>query len=693
MSDRFSGRRSAAFSRRRRLLALSLATGLLLLPVVDGPPGIAAEDAAVHGRIDVIQPAPEAVRCPDRPAAVPVSAWGITPVRQGRIFSLTADDGSWRDDFDISFFGSEEACRAGRPLPHRNHAGDENAVVPVGARLAVVTLHAGGPGAAFTYRELPDAPALRREHGELHPPVIAVLEPYYQTIGAVDSAKINGFSPYHNDFLASKHPWKSDEDPATKIDLNVDPATYLPGYPGATPLELHLPTSDDAKSDDLYNLDKSTWAGMTASTAKAPSLYRFPGTKIVAITHFAGAAVNSDMYQNNEAHGTKAASVAAGNLNGTCPECLLVLVRFEEGRADEALEWATKQRWIDVVTNSYLRSWQGKDGIFIGEAAPVVDASRRGTVQGQTVVWGAGNGLDTAMAVPGLTYLNGQTGPDWGVVVGGVTSNNDQSLGSHRPVDIAAYAHDYPSAGGAAAGSRSEFDGTSNAAPVVAGTFAKVIHMARQLVGDTTPGNHDGIVAEGEPVRCKLVDCPLDDGVLKRSELDRVVFHNVLPSPRRDHDVRPFAEVGELPAAKPDIAPSGGDQAMAAPVQYPLTSTPSVFPTPAQGHGIVYGTWDRPRLLAERRRFLDALRGAVAPYSRPPGEATWMMADSKCRQQLWGAWDEGYYTERRSQPGHEDSVAPAWDAWCSTLSPGVMLTTPLATRRCVISRPPTGCTP
>src|SRR5919106_228294 len=92
----------------------------------------------------------------DHGAAVVVD--GVTP---GRVFNLTADAGTWQDDFDVAFYGSLAACRAGQAkLAFTNHAGDEDSVVPAGAGTAVVTLAGGTPPAAFTYTELADAPSI-----------------------------------------------------------------------------------------------------------------------------------------------------------------------------------------------------------------------------------------------------------------------------------------------------------------------------------------------------------------------------------------------------------------------------------------------------------------------------------------------------------------------------------------------------
>lgn len=66
---------------------------------------------------------------------------------------------------------------------------------------------------------------------------------------------------------------------------------------------------------------------------------------------------------------------------------------------------------------------------------------------------------------------------------------------------------------------------------------------------------------------------------------------------------------------------------------------------------------------------LGVLRGTSTPHARPDGERAWFLADSMCRQRLWGTWTGALY-----RPGDEDSfdpvtdhVAVAWSSWCSAL--------------------------
>ena len=51
------------------------------------------------------------------------------------------------------------------------------------------------------------------------------------------------------------------------------------------------------------------------------------------------------------------------------------------------------------------------------------------------------------------------------------------------------------------------------------------------------------------------------------------------------------------------------------------------------------------------------MTGARAALERPDGEREWMIVDSYCRQQNWGAWDRGYYVDGATElPGHGPGV-------------------------------------
>ena len=100
-------------------------------------------------------------------------------------------------------------------------------------------------------------------------------------------------------------------------------------------------------------------------------MHWFPGTKVIGAVNFGGS-----FFGGNEAHGTKSAASAAGNLHGMCAECLFVLVR--DGENGVGLKWAAAQPWIDIVSNSYGASILGdsfRDNIYFH--GPVADTEGR----------------------------------------------------------------------------------------------------------------------------------------------------------------------------------------------------------------------------------------------------------------------------------------------------------------------------
>ncbi|HEV7886651.1 MAG TPA: S8/S53 family peptidase [Acidimicrobiales bacterium] len=558
--------------------------------------------------------------------------WTISGVTPGRAFTVKAADTSGVQDFEIAFYPSLAACQdSATGLPHTTVAGDEQGVVPAGAAVALVTLYSGTPGAEFTYREYDFAMPARE--GRKPVTVVAVVD--------------GGFSPYHLDFRGSEHPFNRNADPSDDIDFTADPATYIDAMPATTPLTVTLPADPAADVSTLADgPDKEAFAQIEPSTPEDVKLYRFPGTKIIAAADFAepdgiGPVPVFDpqpFYGDNDSHGTRSAAVAAGNIHGTCPECVFVLIN---GTTPKALAWAASQPWIDVVTNSYGHNTVGdlvlgqvRDNIYFGSP---IEATRQAVEDGQTIVFSAGNGFANAFDVPMLTYWSSEKGPDWMVTVGAVDPRADQQYsGAGKPVDISSYGSSYPSTGGPTANGEGEHSGTSNAAPVTAGTFAAVIQRGRELLVDLTEGHSGGVVASGQAVACgpANADCPLGDGVLTRAEVQKTVFENVLPS-------------------HPGVA---------ADTVWPSTQFNYYY----QGHGVIGGRMNQQRYLVEQQRFADALVGSVASFPRPAGERNWMTVDSKCRQGLWGAWTGGYFDGTRpALDPVADPIASAFDKACS----------------------------
>lgn len=618
----------------RRFLAL-LIPAALIVPVAP-----ASAEIEVTGTIAVpTATVARAQRCVD--TTIGASGQGIFgwrfDVTPGKRFDLAAQ-AARADDFDIAFYTDLGSC-AGAPVgpnavtpvdQHVSQTGDESGIVPSTARYAIVNLYAGTPGAAFRYRESDVAP-LPAGGGVRSHTVIAVVD--------------SSFTPYHYDFVGHQHPWNLDANPGNDIDFSVDPSTYIEGMPSPSPINVTIPTAPtETVSTYRTGKDVAEWNKFQYSTPSDAKINWFPGTKIIGALSFAPAPTmvgpvrigSQNFYGDNSAHGTRSAASAGGNIHGTCPECLFVLV--QDGGGNAGLEWAAKQPWIDIVTNSYghntVPSGVVRDNIYFG--APL-EATKDASERGQTILFSSGNGFLNAFDVPMFTYWSSEKGPDWMITVGAIEPRGQTYSGAGKPVDISSIGTSYPSTGGTTATGTGTHSGTSNATPVVAGYFAKAIQRSRELLGDTVEGVSSGIVAQGTPVPCGGADpsCPLGDGTLTRAELQDVILKNVRPS-----------KLG----ASADTA-------------WPTTEHSYYY----QGHGTVRGLMNGAgSYVLETRRFLDALTGAAPRLARSQAESNWFVVDSKCRQNLWGSWTGGYFKGATPELDRQsDPIAFSFNEWCS----------------------------
>jgi hypothetical protein len=442
-------------------------------------------------------------------------------------------------------------------------------------------------------------------------------------------------SPYHWDFLASRTPQARDTDPGNDLPLDAPPHTWLPGFgdPGRfasyQPVDLTLEETDPERNVTLLqNSDAAAWSGVRPSTRSSIRYHWIPGTKVVGMVDFAGQRVKG----SNDAHGTHVASVSTGNINGTCPECLLVFLSFvEQDQAEAALEWALSQPWIDLVVNSYGFSSTGRfrDRIYSGSDT---EAQRVASERGQTIFFSAGNGLENDFRMPNATYFSSQEGPDWTVTVGAVAPTGHNYSGSGKPADIAAPGSGYPASGGQGVGGSGTFGGTSNATPVVGGVYAAALSSARQLLPGPSRVQADGVVASGAPVACGAArpDCELGDGALTARELRTRLFSAAQRTAEG-------LQMGEDPTLRPPVEPAEADLM-------------------AEGYGTLFAK-ARPELwAAELGRVVDPMTGAAAAPVRPAGERDWFIVDSYCRQQIWGTWSGGDWRQGAALPAPD----PAW---------------------------------
>jgi hypothetical protein len=463
-------------------------------------------------------------------------------------------------------------------------------------------------------------------------------------------AVIDGnFSPYHWDFLGSKMPQHQDADPSNDLPLDQAPDTWVPGFPSPDSfasydrLDLTLEEEDEGKSTaSLQSADTAQWNKVKTSDGQSAHYYWIPDTKIVGAVRF-----GSPIQSTNAAHGANTSSVAAGNIHGTCPECVVVLITYNPGgcttrtincpQLEYALNWAMSQPWIDVVSNSYGFSFVERERIYDGGNAPQQrDASERG----QTIFYSSGNGVSNTFTIPNSTLLSSQEGPDWTVTVGAVHQTTRASYtGSGKPADVASIGGGYPSIGGTTvSGTDRTFGGTSNATPVVAGMYANALLQARRALPGPSKSQQEGVVASGAPVACGAArpDCELGDGVLTAAELRTRLLHGA---------VHTAAGMAPGTANAPVLPPVGEDEFI------------------NEGHGTYIGrldgdeTWQQ-----ELARIVDPMLGNAATLQRPAGEREWMIVDSFCRQAFWPRWSGGYYRDGVTQLPADNPAFPARSA-------------------------------
>jgi hypothetical protein len=200
-------------------------------------------------------------------------------------------------------------------------------------------------------------------------------------VAVIDS----GFSPYHQDYLASTMPQATDADPGNDLPLDQAPDEWLPGFPDPSafadyaPLEIDTagiadPTGNPAT---LAAADGEQWSTVTRSTSEAVQYRYLPGTKVIGALTFGTGRV----LDGTGAHGMGTASSSVGNLYGTCPSCLLLFIQYgNQAGAEDAIGWAMDQPWIDVITNSYGFSMASRDRFYAGSDT---EAQREAVERGQ----------------------------------------------------------------------------------------------------------------------------------------------------------------------------------------------------------------------------------------------------------------------------------------------------------------------
>lgn len=492
--------------------------------------------------------------------------------------------------------------------------------------------------------------------------------------GAGDATVIavldSGMSPYHWDFLASQMPQAKNKDRGDDLPLTASPDKWLPGFPKPSAfasyqsLKLTLDKSDDVASmTELHAKDKKKWDAFKPSGPDGVNYYWIPDTKVIGALSFgpeqasaqAATTLGNELHQRDiedplgnvypylpfygvggAEHGMGSASVSAGNLYGTCPECLLVFIQFsDDASGNRAIDWAMNQPWIDVITNSYGFHTAGtattRDNVYGGANTAL---QKKASDRGQTIFWSAGNGYENAFVTPNQTVMSSQKGPDWIVTVTAATPNGGSNYtGAGKPADVAGIGSGYPSAYGSTrvTGGKS-FSGTSNATPTVAGTYGRALYLARRAMKGASRTQAGGVVAKGA-FRCggAYRQCELGDGRLTAVELRMRLLRSA-----------PHRTTSHTPGG---YAP----QAFKADERYMV-----------EGHGTYMARVRQDD--TEWQKEFDLIRkplfGLAVPPPRPDDERDWMIVDSWCRQKIWGAWKGGYYVAGKTNLPADDADHP-----------------------------------
>ena len=363
----------------------------------------------------------------------------------------------------------------------------------------------------------------------------------FVVIALVDS----GINPYHQDFQAP--------------EFVHHPSKYIEGYPSdAEAFDLSLDVANKEGYEAARKADDLDWQLLQSN-----KLYWFPGTRVIGGIS-TGAGGTEEPYAerkvlDDQGHGTGTASVAAGRFFGSNPNALIVEV---EALGEPSVAWASKQPWIDIVSNS----WGNRANLPLGDPGD----TKIGTERGQSWVWSAGNGAtntNSSSVFPSgtdpcqcktpdsdISITDPWSGPSWLMTVGAVSPINGQAHWWHSyPVDVASFGSKWRAAG--AFGVKivpdeknvetRDFGGTSCATPITAGVLSRVILEAREILGDTTGGQRpDQAVAVGPKSRAPEKG-PLSDGVLTRVEAEEIVLKTPVPTPADpqkltwDYAVRP----------------------------------------------------------------------------------------------------------------------------------------------------------
>lgn len=503
---------------------------------------------------------------------------------------------------------------------------------------------------------------------ELPPPSAAKGVDDVVVIAVIDS----NINPYHWDYSAVKMPQALNDDLSDDLPLTEDPATWLPGHPGAAAfksyqaLNLTLDNQNPQRSTaELHTADAAEWAKINYSegTSNADvNYYWMPGTKIIGHVAFSpGFLVDPVLGQVLgpstgpvdtflvDSHGIGTSSVSVGNIHGTCPNCLLVYVH---GTAEQANEWVAQQDWIDLQTNSWGASVVGgplRDLIYAGSDT---ELQRTAIERGQAILFSAGNGLANDFSAPQFNPTSSQKGPDWIITVGAIAPHDDSSYSGHgKPTDLSSYGDAYPSAtgGDGSVTATGPFGGTSNATPVVAGIYGEALHRLRRALPGASRTQQDGVIAVGQGV-CGPAkpDCALIDGKVTVHELTEALYRSAR-----------YTETGT----------SVGTSLFGEYFEIPQSANQKELEFASEGHGSLFGQFKGPEIWNEEVERITGFVGGQWFEEQDADQQAWMVADSLCRQS-WGSWEFGYAKTGTAAP----APSPAWPvrSWLAGACPQIL---------------------
>lgn len=376
------------------------------------------------------------------------------------------------------------------------------------------------------------APTIVSGAGGTSPAVAVPQTASHAVVAVVDT----GINPYHATF-------RDDSPRAYK-----HPSTYLPGYPKdavALPISLHEKDYWTAVKKDC----KKIWSKITVGR-----LYWFPGTKIAGAITFEEpplglepSPMNCDNPQSYVGgaildyvgHGTMTASRAGSNEYGACRECRLVAV---QGFVTRSVEWAGENAsWIDAQSNSwgpFMPVWEPTGLVPLVSSNPAMIRAIEDSARKHLSFWATGNGALTRGGVIGHpTVIDPRMTPSI-VMVGGHDSGYVNTWPAFPPHVVsdscsswAAYHQNLDKSDEHVGG------GTSGATPYAAGGAASYLLEARRILGDTSTGVHDDVVALG---RAGVVpDGPLADGTLTLTEWKELTFKTATPRPKAQKEDGP----------------------------------------------------------------------------------------------------------------------------------------------------------